>query len=150
MAHAEHTVTVDRPIEQVFAYLADEKNGPLWRPGVLEIERVSAQDGQDATVRQVMKGPGGRRIRGDYRITAYEPPRRFEFQVIAGPARPAGRYALTEDGPDRTRLTFAMDVEPKGLMRLMSGMIARQLTVEVAAIDRLKANVEQQTAPPEA
>lgn len=146
MAHAEHSVTVDRPIEQVFAYLADEHNDPRWRSGVLQIERVSDHGGQGATIRQVMKGPGGRRIRGDYRITAYQPPRRFEFQVIAGPARPAGRFSLSEDGPGRTRLTFAMDAQPKGLMRLMDGMIAKQLKVEVAAIDRLKANVEQQAA----
>jgi len=146
MAHAEHSVTVDRPIEQVFAYLADEHNDPRWRSGVLEIERVSAQTGQGATIRQVMKGPGGRRIRGDYRITAYQPPRQFEFQVIAGPARPTGRFSLSEDSPGHTRLTFAMDAQPKGLMRLMEGMIAKQLKVEVAAIDRLKANVEQQPA----
>ena len=150
MAHAEHTVTVERPIEQVFAYVADERNDPRWRSGVLEIERVSEQTGQGATVRQVMKGPGGRRIRGDYRITTYEPPRRFEFQVIAGPARPAGRFALSEDGPGRTRLSFAMDVQPKGLMRLMAGMIAKQLNTEVTAIDRLKVNLEQQAAQPEA
>jgi uncharacterized membrane protein len=40
MKHVEQTVTVDRPIDEVFAYLADGRNNPDWRVGVLEIERT--------------------------------------------------------------------------------------------------------------
>lgn len=143
MPHEEHTVTVDRPIDQVFAYLADEENDPAWRPGVVEIRRVSPEGGEGATIRQVLRGPGWMKMRGDYRITAYQPPTRYEFQVIAGPARPAGRFALAEDGPDRTSVTFSLDLEPKGMARLMAGRIAKQMRVEVGALDRLKQNLER-------
>ncbi|MGE5156439.1 MAG: SRPBCC family protein, partial [Betaproteobacteria bacterium] len=60
MAHAQHTVTINRPITDVFAYLADGTNNPHWRPGVVEILRTSATDGPDATYRQILAGPGGR------------------------------------------------------------------------------------------
>jgi len=143
MPHEEHTVTVDRPIGQVFAYLSDEENDPAWRSGIVEIKRVSAEDGQGATIRQVLRGPGGMKMRGDYRITAYEPPNRYEFQVIAGPARPAGRFALAEAGPDRTTVTFSLDLEPKGLARLMAGQITKQMRAEVGALDKLKQNLER-------
>jgi uncharacterized protein YndB with AHSA1/START domain len=88
MAHAQHTVTINQPIADVFAYLADGTNNPHWRPGVLEIHRTSATDGPDATYRQILKGPGGRRISGDYRVTTHTPPTLLEFTVTAGPARP--------------------------------------------------------------
>ncbi|OLE30849.1 MAG: hypothetical protein AUG44_00210 [Actinobacteria bacterium 13_1_20CM_3_71_11] len=143
MPHAENTVTIERPIGDVFAYLADGTNNPHWRAGVLSIERTSAGDGAGATYRQVLSGPGGRKIAGDYRVTAYEPPHRLEFAVIAGPARPTGRFQLAEAGPDRTTVTFSLDLRPSGLMRLMSGMVARQMRVEVDQLARLKTELEK-------
>ncbi len=142
MPHAEHTVAVSRPIDEVFAYLADGRNNAHWRSGVLEIERTSAADGPGATYRQVLKGPGGRKIRGDYRVTAYEPPNRLDFDVIAGPARPTGRFQLTEPEPGRTVVHFALDLTPRGVMRLMTGMVSRQMQTEVGQLDQLKARLE--------
>jgi uncharacterized protein YndB with AHSA1/START domain len=142
MAHAESAVTIDRPIQQVFDYIADGTNNPDWRAGVLEIERTSADEGVGATYRQVLQGPGGRRIAGDYRVTTFLPPNRLEFAVIAGPAKPTGLFDLTEEGPDRTKLTFSLELRPIGIMRLMSGVIAKQMRTEVAQIERLKANLE--------
>jgi len=143
MPHAENTVTIERPIGDVFAYLADGTNNPHWRAGVLSIERTSADDGADATYRQVLSGPGGRKIAGDYRVTAYEPPHLLEFAVTAGPARPTGRFQLAEAGPDRTTVTFSLDLQPSGLMRLMSGMVAKQMQIEVGQLARLKAELEK-------
>ena len=143
MTHAEHTITVNRPARDVFDYLADGTHNRAWRSGVLEIERTSTSEGEGATYRQVLAGPGGRRIDGDYQVTAYEPPGRLAFHVTAGPARPAGVFELTEN-PDRTtRVRFALDLAPAGLMKLMAPMIARQMRREVAQLDALKAVLER-------
>src|SRR5215831_1280906 len=104
MPYAEHTVIVNRPARDVFAYLADGTHNRAWRSGVIEIERTSAADGEGATYRQVLAGPGGRRIDGDYRVSVFDPPRRLEFLVTAGPARPAGVFELTENADHSTRL----------------------------------------------
>jgi uncharacterized protein YndB with AHSA1/START domain len=143
MPHAENSITIDRPIEDVFAYLADGTNNPRWRPGVLSIEPASGSGGTGTTYRQKLRGPGGRTIDGDYEVTQFEPPNRLEFRVIAGPARPTGRFTLTEDRPGRTTVTFALDLRPTGLMRLMSGMVARTMRSEVAQLSALKADVEK-------
>lgn len=143
MPHAENTVTVDRPVGDVFAYLADGTNNPRWRSGVLSIERTSATEGVGATYRQKLRGPGGRPIDGDYRVTAYQPPNLLEFQVTAGPARPTGRFRLAEAGPGRTTVTFSLDLTPTGLMRLMGGMIAKTMRSEVDQLSRLKADLEK-------
>jgi uncharacterized membrane protein len=143
MAHADSTVTISRPIGEVFAYLADGTNNPHWRAGVLEIERISPAGGDQAAYRQVLKGPGGRRIDGDYRITEYHPPRVIGFEVTAGPLRPAGRFTLAEAGQDATTVSFSLDAQPAGFMRLMSGMIIRQMRAEVAQLDRLKQILER-------
>jgi uncharacterized protein YndB with AHSA1/START domain len=142
MPHAENTVIVDRPVEDVFAYLADGTNNPHWRTGVVSIERASG-DGLGATYRQVLTGPGGRKIAGDYEVTAYEPPHRLRFQVIAGPARPTGEFTLAAAGAGRTRVTFTLDLQPSGMMRLMSGMIGKTMRAEVDQLTKLKAVLEK-------
>lgn len=144
MPHAEHTVTVNRSQKDVFDYLAEGTHNREWRAGVLEIERTSAADGLGATYRQVLSGPGGRRIDGDYKVTVFDPPQRLEFQVTAGPARPAGVFELSgDDGGQPTRVRFSLDLNPSGLMRLMTPMIARQMQREVAQLDTLKAILER-------
>lgn len=142
MPHAEHTVTIRRSAQDVFDYLADGTRNPDWRAGVIEITRTTSTDGAGASYRQILAGPGGRRIDGDYRVTVFDPPRRLEFLVTAGPARPSGVFELTEN-PDRsTKVRFALDLRPSGLMKLMTPMITRQMRSEVAQLDTLKANLE--------
>ena len=143
MPHAEYTVTVDRPARAVFDYLADGTHNREWRSGVLDIERTSATAGEGAAYRQVLAGPGGRRIDGDYRITTFAPPQRLEFLVTAGPARPSGVFELSDSGGQATVVRFALDLQPAGLMKLMTPMIARQMRREVAQLETLKKVLEQ-------
>ena len=90
-----------------------------------------------------MRRPGGRRIDGDYRVTVFDPPRRLEFQVTAGPARPAGVFELSENADQSTRVRFSLDLHPAGLMKVMTPMITRQMRREVAQLDNLKAILER-------
>jgi uncharacterized membrane protein len=137
MAHAESTVTIDRPAKTVFDFLADGMNNPHWRPSVTDIQAVPGKPG---TFKQGLKGPGGR-IDGDYQITVSKPNELLAFQVIAGPARPTGTYKLEAMG-NSTRLTFTLDFQPKGLAKLMDPMIASSMRSEVAMLSNLKAYLE--------
>jgi uncharacterized membrane protein len=137
MLEAEHTITVPRPIDEVFAFLADGENDPQWRSGVLDVERVSG-DGVGAQYRQGVKGPMGRRVAADYEVTEFAAPRLLAFRATAGPVRPEGRYELESAG-DGTRVRFALQCAPTGFARVMSPMVARTMRSEVQAIERLPA-----------
>ena len=103
----------------MFGFIADGLNGPKWQTGILHIAHVSGS-GVGSTYKQGVKGPGGRRINADYRITTYEPNSRLAFEAIAGPVRPAGEYLLEEvDGG--TRLTFTLNAELGGIKRFFMG-----------------------------
>lgn len=138
MAHAEHTVTVRRPIAEVFAFLADGTNNPAWRPEVSAVSHVSGQ-GKGARYAQTMTGPGGRTIPGDYELTVYDAPGRLEFAVTAGPARPTGSFTLRESAPGATEVTFALDVELHGPLLPLTPMITKLAQAEVANLDNLEA-----------
>jgi uncharacterized protein YndB with AHSA1/START domain len=142
MAHAEHEVVIERPIAEVFAFLADGRNDPQWREGILEIERLSPTDGLGTRYRQVVRGPGDRRIPSDYVISDFAPPHMFSIEVTSGPVRPTGRFDLTEEGPNRTRVRSTLDVAVSGAVRLIAGMISREFDNEVRQIERLKLVLE--------
>jgi uncharacterized membrane protein len=145
MPSAEHQVTIARPTAEVFAFVADGLNGPKWRPGVLDIALVSGS-GVGAVYRQGVKGPGGRRIDADYRITAYEPNRLLAFEAIAGPVRPTGEYRFELAG-DGTRVNFALRAELGGFKKLlMSGAVQRTMDAEVEATETLKRLLEAASA----
>ena len=144
MAHAEESITIHRPINTVFDFVLDGTNCPLWRPGVVDIQRVPGKPlGVGAAFKQGLKGPGGRRIEGDYEIVECQPNELIKFQVISGPARPTGTYRFETVG-DATRVTFMLHYEPKGLARLMDPMITRTMRSEVATLSNLKAYLEGQ------
>lgn len=113
VAHAERTITVDRPITDVFAFLADGTNDALWRPDVISIRHVGGS-GLGAQYAQTMKGPLGRPIAGDFRVTRFDEPTRIDFEVTAGPARPTGSYVLRELGAGSTDVTFSWTLSRRG------------------------------------
>jgi uncharacterized protein YndB with AHSA1/START domain len=141
MPSATNTITIQRPVSEVFAFVADGLNGPKWRPGILDIAHASGE-GVGAVYRQGVRGPGGRRIAADYEITAFDPPNGLAFKAIAGPVHPSGEFRLAEAG-GATRLSFSLDVSLSGWKRLLMGRSVQQtMDAEVAALERLRAVLE--------
>ena len=141
MAHAEGKLTIDRTVDQVFDFILDGTNNPLWRASVIDVKPMAERPyGVGSVFKQGLKGPGGR-IDGDYQITECKPNQVIKFQVIAGPARPVGSYSFESDGRF-TLLTFILDFQPKGLAKLMNPMIQSAMQREVAMLSALKAYLE--------
>ena len=146
MAHAENEVSINRTANDVYAFLADGLNNKLWRPAVKAVALASGEAGnQGAVYSQTIAGPGGRTIAGDYEITAAQPGKRLDFQVIAGPARPTGSFTLDENNGGTT-VRFALDLQPKGFMKLMGSMITKTMESEVGQLGQLKSVLEAQSA----
>jgi uncharacterized membrane protein len=141
MPAASHSVIISRPVDDVFAFVADGEKCPQWRSGVLDIQRVSGE-GVGTRYAQGVKGPMGRRIAADYTITVFEPNRRIEFQTVTGPARPHGRYDF-EPADGGTRLAFSLDAELTGLRKLiLGGPVQKTMDAEVRTLDNLKRVLE--------
>jgi len=143
MPHAEESITINRPIGDVFDFVLDGTNNPLWRPAVIDIQRVPGKPSNvGAIFKQGLKGPGGRRIDGDYEIVECQPNELIKFQVISGPARPTGTFRFEAVG-NSTRVTFTLNLDAKGLTRLISPMISQTMKSEVATLSNLKAYLEK-------
>lgn len=138
MAHAENEITISRSPLDVYLFLADGLNNPEWRSGIQSIALKSGTPGTlGAVYSQTLTGPGGRPVAGDYEVTTADPGKRLCFQVVAGPARPTGEYHLTEVAAGTT-VRFTLDLQPKGLMKLMEPLINRTMRAEVNQLAKLK------------
>ena len=138
---AKHSATINRPLGEVFAFVADGENARQWRPGVLDVARQSGE-GLGAIYRQGVKGPGGRRVAADYEVTAFEPDRRIAFRAIAGPVRPTGEYQFASTG-DGTTISLALDATLTGWKSLVMGRAVQStMDAEVRNLDTLKRILE--------
>jgi uncharacterized protein YndB with AHSA1/START domain len=140
--NAENSVTIGRPVSDVFAFVADGTTAPKWRPGVLDVARESGDGGVGSIYRQGVKGPMGRRIPADYEVTEFEPDRLIAFKAIAGPFRPTGRFRF-EPADGGTRVTFSLEGELTGVKKLlMAGAAAKTMRSEVGTLENLKRLLE--------
>jgi uncharacterized protein YndB with AHSA1/START domain len=137
---AEGTVVIARPLDDVFAYLANAENDREWRP-VVEITRIRGQ-GVGTEYRQRVRGPGGRPVAADIVITEFDPGRVIAFRTTTGPVRPEGRFELcpTQAG---TEVRFRLQTNVHGLKRLMAPMVRRAMRNEVGHLTKLKHRLEK-------
>jgi uncharacterized protein YndB with AHSA1/START domain len=141
MPSATGSITIQRPIAEVFAFFADAENDPQWRPGVVEIKR-QGELGVGARYHQRVRGPAGRSIAADIEVTAYEPDRHLAFQGTAGPVRPHGDYTFRDTG-DATEVTFTLEAQLSGLKKLIMGTpVQKTMDGEVACLGRARRALE--------
>lgn len=142
MAIAEYDVLIQSDAMSVYNFLADARNLPRWRAGVRSIELQSGADGaKGAVYRQLLTGPGGRAVAGDFEIIEARPGAELQYQVIVGQARPRGGYYLSTEG-QRTRVRFALECEPRGILARIRSPFGRAMKAEVCQLERLKTVLE--------
>jgi uncharacterized protein YndB with AHSA1/START domain len=141
MPSASRTVIIDRPIDDVFAFFTTHANDLSWRPLLKEIT-AEGPPAVGARIHQVIPGPGGRGIVADIEVTAYEPPRRYAFKVVAGPVRPHGEFRLRPAGAT-TEVTLSLSADLGGLKKLvLSRPVQKSMNGEVAGLDTAKRVIE--------
>ncbi|TGA97061.1 hypothetical protein E4665_13560 [Sporolactobacillus shoreae] len=142
MAFAEFSVSIQKPVHEIFDFILNGENNKVWRPSVIAVKKESKGDtGVGTKFSQTMKGPFGKSISGDYEITGCDADKTISFRVVSGPARPTGNYAFEEDEGE-TKITFTLSYKPTGLAKLMDPMITKQMQVETAALVNVKKHLE--------
>jgi carbon monoxide dehydrogenase subunit G len=122
----EGTTVVDRPIEQVFDFLADGTNDPKFSPRVLEIAKATDGPVGVGTVYKSTVKDAGVKTNREFEITEFERPTRIRWaersknQVTA----PEGGYDLAPEGSG-TRVTIHNVLEGHGIGKLFAPLALR-------------------------
>lgn len=140
MIDETHTVTINRPVNQVFDYVADPLNEPDWHFDVKEVRR--SKDGPyelGETFQWVVKAGGTKTVLLE--ITALEPNRFIEITTREGPVLPVLTHTFQQDG-EGTRYTRRVRFEPRGMLRVIVPVMKRLRNPNTRWAENLKELLE--------
>jgi uncharacterized membrane protein len=139
-----HSIEIDRPPEDVFAYLDQ-----LERHGEWQAEIVSSKvetDGPVAVgtrVREFRK-IGGREQDTSYEVTEHDPPHKTSFRGVVGPVRPLGTVTVEPIGDgSKARVSIEFDLVGHGFGKLIAPLARMQARKSIVnSQQQLKAKLE--------
>ena len=124
MANIRIAVVINRPVEDVFAFLTDPEKAVEWSSALVESTKTSEGPvGVGTTGRQVIKFLG-RRIESDWELTEFEPNTKISLKSTSGPIASTGTSTF-ESVEGGTRVTVEGDAELGGFFRLAEPLVAR-------------------------
>ncbi|MGV9267303.1 SRPBCC family protein [Kitasatospora sp. NPDC003701] len=141
----EATVEIDRPVEEVFAYLADGRNDPAFSPRVLEITKTPDGPTAVGTVFTSTVKDAGMKTARRIRITELRAPTTLRWTEISKNLVTSadGGYDLSAVSPTTTRLRIFNTLEGHGLGKLLVGLALSAARKDAPAFGRrIKTAVE--------
>ncbi|MET9608496.1 SRPBCC family protein [Streptomyces sp. NPDC006512] len=140
----EATVEIDRPVEAVFAYLADGRHDPEFSPRVQEITKVPDGPTAVGTVFRSRVKDAGMKTGREFRITALEAPGLMRWSEQSKNLVTAeGGYDLEPLPGGRTRVRIFNTLEGHGLGKLLVGLAVGAARKDAPAFGgRIKAAAE--------
>lgn len=122
MINVEVSTTIEKPVSEVFAFVRDEHNIPKWDPDLLTVTKTSdGPIGKGTTFNLEIK-PFMGETEGHGEVLAYEQDQRIELQFVMGKLSPHV-FHLFEPAAGGTRFTRRVEMQPTGVMRLMSPLM---------------------------
>ncbi len=124
MAQIEGEIVIRRPVEEVFDFVADERNEPRYNPRMLHAEKLTVGPiGAGTRFRAEMKGKR-RPVEMTVEFTEYERPRRLALTAHLSPMEIRGGLTF-EPVPEGTRMRWQWNLEPRGLLRVLRPLIVQ-------------------------
>jgi hypothetical protein len=122
----ETTVLIERPIEEVFDFLADGQNDKKFSPRVLEILKKTDGPPGVGTIYASRVKDAGMKTDREFELTEFERPTRIRWAEISKNLITAseGGYDLAPRG-DSTELTVHNTLEGHGLGKLLEPLALR-------------------------
>jgi uncharacterized protein YndB with AHSA1/START domain len=122
----ERTISIERPPGEVFNLVSDVRNDPSWHTDVLEVDSSTDAVGM-GTVFHVKVKPSMGVSEGTMTVSRLEPGHLVEFRGQMGTKMAPTVTNICEPEGSGTRVTRRVELEPPGMMRIMSPLIARMI-----------------------
>ena len=148
MIKIERTITIHRPVDEVFAYLSEVEHGPDYISGQREAHQTSSGPmGIGSTFATSGTFP---RRGAAFEVTDYELNQRLAWKAKSG-AQATTTWAFQPSGPS-TRVTFTRVADARGLSRLaeslLQGFANGQVDQDLGTLKELLAVTRKAPAKP--
>jgi uncharacterized membrane protein len=147
MINLELSIVINRPLEQVFAYMSDSTHERLWSSGVVDIRQTPEGQMNKGTVITEARNFMGRTIESRSEIVEYEPNRKFVRKGIDGPFPVEGSLSFAAV-PQGTKIDWNMIMQPGGFFKLAEPVLLSTLKKDLNAnLNKLKELLESSGSP---
>ena len=124
MADVEQTITILRPVEDVFAVIANPANDHRWSSAVIEAGITTPGPTGVGTTAHYVSRILGRRLEYDWVITEFELNRRLAARSEGTPF-PTRAVMSVEPVSGGTQMTVVYETERRGMLRLLWPLVTR-------------------------
>jgi uncharacterized protein YndB with AHSA1/START domain len=132
MTKVQQSVTIRRPVDEVWTYVIDARNDPIWWNSVVEAGRgAELPPAVGVEIEETFRF-AGIRFPVRFKVTELEPATRSAVEVVGGPVPGRGSYDL-EPVDGGTRLTLTLETDAHGFFKLAEPVFARMAQRDVAA-----------------
>ena len=128
MIQHEVTIHLDRPVEQVFAFLADTGKVSTWQSSLIKLEPLTEGPLRLGSRFREIRRLGRKDTEIQGQVTAFEPNKRLETKTTTKPEVTISFSFDPENGGTRLRYKFVL--LSNGMMRLFEPLIGRSIKKE--------------------
>jgi uncharacterized membrane protein len=145
MAKLEASVVIDRPVDEVFAYVMDASTWPKWEEGLPEAEQTSEGPVAQGTTFRGTSQMMGQEMEWTSEITEFETNEKVGHKITSGPM--SIQQTLTFESADGgTRFNLVAEGETAGLFKVAQPLVNRTMRKQMEAnLARLKEILESQS-----
>ena len=123
VVHVAGSIVIERPVEDVFDFVADQRNEPSYNRSMSESRLLTGEPiGRGSRFAATMRSRG-RTLSMVTETTAFDRPRRLESTTTVAGTVVAGSLTFEPVGRS-TRMSWDWQVRPGGAMRLLSPLLA--------------------------
>ena len=142
MGRISGEILIKRQVEQVFDYVADQRNEPIYNPRMLHSEKITGGPIGVGTRFRATAQSGRREIEMLIEVTEYQRPGRFGSRTTMSSVDVDGGLTF-EPVNGATRMSWSWYVRPRGSLRLLAPLVARlgrrqEQTIWTALKDQLE------------
>jgi Polyketide cyclase / dehydrase and lipid transport len=123
MARITGEIVIDRPQEQVFDFVSDERNEPRYNPKMTSVEQLSEGAIGPGTQFKAEVLSGGRRLWTVIEFTTFDRPARLASRATMPGMVILGELTFEAVG-ETTRMRWAWDLKPSGALWLLTPFVA--------------------------
>ena len=140
MFTAESSIIISRPLEEVFAFVADQRNAPQWQDGLVEVRLLTEGPVGVGTKHAVVRLFMDQRLEISNEYIAYTFNQKIAFKSTSGPI-PFNAAYLVRPVAEGTHLTSVIQMQPEGLPAEieaeMNNGLSREIEADLAVLKKL-------------
>jgi Polyketide cyclase / dehydrase and lipid transport len=123
MARVSGDILIERPVEEVFDFVADQRNEPAYNPRMLQSEKITEGPIGVGTRFRATARSGGRAAEMLIEVTQFDRPRRLGSLTTMSGVDVDGGLTF-EPVAGGTRMNWSWEVSPRGPLRLLGPLVA--------------------------